>query len=516
MLFAQSDAFQPSPPYHATFFYPWYPQWTDGGHTPPRNWFSNYLPDPDPCVFDPAAELYRSTDDRILDWQLRKMAEARLEVAIASWWGRGHRTDGAIRYILTDFMDRADNPYPNLRWAIYYELESQGDPPVEKLVDDLLYIRDHYAGRRSYLRIAGRPVIFVYSEGRDTSDLAARWAEARRRTGFYTVLKVFSGYRTDPNQPDSWHQYAPANRIDKQSPYSWAVSPGFWLDGQAVRLPRDVDAFREAVVSMVAADVPWKFIQTWNEWGEGTSVEPGDPVIQTTTGAAAQDPDAPWFKNRYIEVLRETLPPLEQGTGAVDTAPVFDRGAVLNGASLQAGSIAPDQVLTVFGARFTPDARVSFNCIPAQVVFSSASQINVIVPADVAASRFAELRIDSSWPVTLPVAAAAPGLFTTDSSGKGQAQALNEDGTVNSVDVRAAAGSLVTLFATGVAVGSVAATVAGLPATDVAALSGGTAGVVRVIVRIPSAAATGDAVPVVLNSAGVPSQSGVTIAVGPP
>ena len=48
-----SDNFQPSPPFYATFFYPWYGNasinnswyhWNGLGHTPPDNWFSHFLP----------------------------------------------------------------------------------------------------------------------------------------------------------------------------------------------------------------------------------------------------------------------------------------------------------------------------------------------------------------------------------------------------------------------------------------------------------------------------------------
>lgn len=69
-----------------------------------------HLPDVDPMTFDPANELYSSFDSDILKWQLGKMAEARLEVAISSWWGRGHKTDNALRFILADVMQSAENP----------------------------------------------------------------------------------------------------------------------------------------------------------------------------------------------------------------------------------------------------------------------------------------------------------------------------------------------------------------------------------------------------------------------
>src|SRR5262245_6479977 len=69
-----SQAFQPSAPYHATFFYIWYKNpntddtwsyWTDGSNTPPNSWFSHYIPNPYPDVFDPATELYSSNNYEI-------------------------------------------------------------------------------------------------------------------------------------------------------------------------------------------------------------------------------------------------------------------------------------------------------------------------------------------------------------------------------------------------------------------------------------------------------------------
>jgi uncharacterized protein (TIGR03437 family) len=50
---------------------------------------------------------------------------------------------------------------------------------------------------------------------------------------------------------------------------------------------------------------------------------------------------------------------------------------------------------------------------------------------------------------SVPVANAAPGLFTVDFSGNGQVVALNVDDTLNSSKNPAAAGSVITLFGTG-------------------------------------------------------------------
>ena len=331
--------FQPTAPFYATFYYPWYgapaadggwSYWTGQGNKPPNTWFSHYLPDPLPARFDPSGELYSSHDAGMLFWQFGKMAEAKLEVAISSWWGPGDRTDNNFRYILTDVMKRSGNPYPNLRWALYYELESISDPTAAQIAADLNYIADNYAGQPGFLKIGGKPVIFVYAGAGDGAGMAQRWygAKALAKLPFYVVLKVFMGYKTVSPQPDSWHQYGPAMRSSNQAPYSFTVSPGFWFDssGTVARLARNLAAFRTAVGQMVKISATWKLVTTWNEWGEGTSVEPGEQVrLNTRTGHEEVDPGGAPFKNAYVQALRDLLQALEAGTGAAAMVAIGNR-----------------------------------------------------------------------------------------------------------------------------------------------------------------------------------------------
>lgn len=354
-----AGGFQPSAPYYATFYYPWYENstvdgtwsdWNNHGHKPPQNWFSQYLPDPNPAVFDPATELYSSNDDGIIYWQLRKLAEAKEEVAISSWWGQGHRTDTAFKHIITDVMNRTDNPYPNLRWALYYEKEGSGNPTVAELVSDLNYIKTNYAGQPGYLKIGGKPVIFVNNAahaGSDPLEDLSRWKQARSETGFYVVMKadpLSKGARA--LDMDGWYEYAPAEaHYRARSPYYSFVSPGFWLNGAAERLTRDAAAFETAVKSMVASDATWKLTETWNEWGEGTGVEPADEVTQTVSGKAKIKVDGYPFKNLYVDILNRNLPPLERGTGAATTtggSPVQPPATGSDPVIVAAGDIACD------------------------------------------------------------------------------------------------------------------------------------------------------------------------------
>lgn len=339
-----TTTFMPTAPYYATFYYPWYKNtatdgsysyWQDNGNTPPNTWFSHYLPDINTNAFDPANELYSSNDYNTFKWQLSKMAEAKQEVAIASWFGQGTKQDTAIKKYLNDFMKRSDNPYPNLRWALYYECEgistagapscpsSTANPTTAQIAADLTYIKDNIANSPYVIRVNDRPVIFVYGETEDSNTLT-RWHDANAQLGnyFYVVQKVFNGYATATPQPDSWHQYGPASGFGSHGSYSAYVSPGFWKDVSdptdgAVRLARDLTRFQTDVTKMVNTNVTWKLVETWNEWGEGSSVEPGTQTMIDGSGKEVADPAGAQFGNAYIQALADRLPALEQGTGRV-------------------------------------------------------------------------------------------------------------------------------------------------------------------------------------------------------
>ncbi len=288
-----SSSFQPAPPIQATFFYPWFPNaWNQGGVTP----FS---------VYQPTYGYYSSVDNAIIDQQLVLADRAHQEAMISSWWGQGHHTDTSFKHILGR-SERVGSPVPNMRWSLYYEPEGYGDPSVSQIVNDLNYMAANFFNHPGYLRVGGKPVIFIWATSSDSCAMADRWAQAKAQFGgnIHVVLKVFSGYLSCASQPDSWHQYGPANPISTHLPNSVNVSPGFWhvLEGSA-RLARDPARFEADVKTMAASNAFWKLTTSWNEWGEGTGIEP------TTQ-----------FGNIYIDILCRNLPGATPCTGGGSTA----------------------------------------------------------------------------------------------------------------------------------------------------------------------------------------------------
>jgi uncharacterized protein (TIGR03437 family) len=231
---------------------------------------------------------------------------------------------------------------------------------------------------------------------------------------------------------------------------------------------------------------------------------------------------------------------------------------VQNAASFTSGQIAPGEIIVLYGSGIGPDqlvkapvsgdstypkqladTTVAFNGIAAPIVYTWSTQISAIVPYGITGTT-AQVTVTYQGQTTaassVPVALSAPGIFTADSTGKGQAAVYNQDGiTLNSASNPAKTGDIISLFATGE--GQTTPTgVDGKPASGslpqpnlpVSVIIGGqrsqaipyvggapgqVAGLMQVNVQIPNGIQTGNAVPVVVQVGNASSQPGVTIAV---
>jgi len=267
---------QPPLPVRAAFYYPWFPEsWKQQGMDP----FTKY---------QPSLGFYDSSASATIRQHIQAMQYGGIKVGISSWWGVGTRSDTRLPGIL------ATTAGTSFRWSLYYEAESLGDPAVSQLASDLRYIRDHYAADPSFFKVGGRFVVFVYSDTADACAMATRWSAANAGINAYLVLKVFPGYKTCAAQPAGWHQYSAATAADSQAGYGYSISPGFDKANEASpRLARDLTRWAQNVRDMVASGAPFQLITTFNEWGEGTSIE------SATEWASASGYGA------YLDILHE-------------------------------------------------------------------------------------------------------------------------------------------------------------------------------------------------------------------
>ena len=243
-------------------------------------------------------------------------------------------------------------------------------------------------------------------------------------------------------------------------------------------------------------------------------------------------------------------------TPVAGTAPVASAAGVVNAASFAGGPVAPGELVTIFGAGIGPttlasleltafgfvgtligDTTVLFDGIPAPLIYASAGQTTAIVPYSVAGKTSTQMTVvyqgRTSAPVTLAVTAAAPALFSADSSGKGNGAILNQDNSPNSPANPADKGSVVVLFGTGEGQtnpagidGRIAATVFPKPLGSVKVSIGGiqadiayagaapflVAGVFQINATVPLGVASGSA-PVVVTVGNASSPAGITVSV---
>lgn len=252
------------------------------------------------------------------------------------------------------------------------------------------------------------------------------------------------------------------------------------------------------------------------------------------------------------------------------TAPLPTITAVVNAASGAQGPVSPGEIVTIFGTSTNPigpvqpvgisastlvngnvpltglgGVKVTFNGYPAAIIYASATQINCVVPYEVAGFNGFPVVVNylgqSSNGFPLQATTTVPGVFTQNGAGTGPAAILNADGrTVNGPNAAAPKGSIVSVYMTGegattpkgvdgqttcnggctslsqipIPLLPVAATVDGQPAQVVfyGEAPGLVAGLMQVNIVIPTASRSG-AVPIVISVGGNPSQSSATVSV---
>jgi len=260
-------------PLRGIFYYTWYP--------------NNWAPNGYHVSYQPTYGYYDNNDRTLINMHIDELEYAKVDVVIASWWGLDNANrrprDWAIKKCMEETDRRAESEDLNLKWAIYYELEASYNEPMDTIKADLDYLMERYVNAHEcYAHIDGKPVIFVYTRGSEdnTEAFMKKWADAVDGKWYY-VLKVFGGYKDMNYQPSSWHQYGPSTRMHKHEDASRQlvcinISPGFKHadPNKTTFLERaSEELWTDLVKEMVGSGVDWQLVTSYNEWGEGTSVE---------------------------------------------------------------------------------------------------------------------------------------------------------------------------------------------------------------------------------------------------
>ena len=282
------------------------------------NWFDENTWRQDKVPDFPAA-LYVSRDRAAMARQIEQAQSAGIDAFVVSWYGprtENNQTETNLRMLLDEAAVR------NFRIAIDFETQgpffgSSGD--VTQALRSLLAT---HANHPAYLRVDGRPVIFFWRQQRfgvgawqgmrDAVDPGRQvlWIAEGVDISFQQVFDGHHLYSVAWSADPGVHLIKWGQRVRAAS-QTWGrkiwvatVMPGYndtrTGRGDAFIRPRDDGAYYAKTWNgALASGADWVIITSWNEWPEGSYIEPSQA-----------------YGSRYLDLTRDWVARYKRGEGA--------------------------------------------------------------------------------------------------------------------------------------------------------------------------------------------------------
>ncbi len=247
----------------------------------------------------PVLGAYDSHDPKVIDQQCLWAKQAGITGFIVSWWGAHEFSDETLQRLL------AAAARHDLKVTAYVETTGGANPTAATALEEVLYLLNRYGSDPAWLRFQGRPVLFVYGRAVEEIGLPG-WNTVRE--GVEKRLPggaVFIGDRVSVPAASVFnglHEYDYAYKLAGKTPeqiraevkndFAWemdiesrlpirclTVVPGYDDHKQKDRKPlvierRDGELYRVLWEEALAAAPDWILITSWNEWHEGSEIEP--------------------------------------------------------------------------------------------------------------------------------------------------------------------------------------------------------------------------------------------------
>jgi hypothetical protein len=285
---------EPLPPQVLAFYYPWYepPDWSGGKPIADDNRIG---------------EPYSSGDPAVIDRHIEQARGAGIDGFVASWWGRESPWEANTRSLL-------ERTPPGFTFALYVEIFSPFFRTPTDLVDELDHALDTYAASDRYLRIEGRPVLYIFSSHNVLTDVGTPGTTPGYEAIWEFVRQDLAARGHDPmligeGRPfsvsdfdvfDGMHVYGTQDptqtyRLDREmalTARAWAtihggrrriwassVIPGYDDRHIPGRKPdyfprQDGRLYEEQWGAAIASHSDQALIVSFNEWMETTNIEP--------------------------------------------------------------------------------------------------------------------------------------------------------------------------------------------------------------------------------------------------
>jgi len=277
------------------FFYPWYGtpaqngkwiHWNQLGHAPPQDIASSFYP---------ARGPYSSRDPAVIAQQMQQLRQARVGVISVSWWGQGSIED-EILPTLFSFAAVAGI-------KIAFHMEPYQGQTAPSIVADIHYLLARYGSSPALYRVsmptsgdastAARPVFYLFGSSRLVpADLRTAISGLRGTPDDAIILvhspKAISATRVGADGVYTYDAMASPDALaglvgdckTARLICSPSVAPGFdnreAVSTGIIVVDRQNGARYDSMWQAVLdAGAQWVSVTTFNEWHEGTQIEPG-------------------------------------------------------------------------------------------------------------------------------------------------------------------------------------------------------------------------------------------------
>ncbi len=239
---------------------------------------------------------YDSGDDRVIEYHILLMKVAGVDGVIVDWYGLQSHNDYALLHRnttrLVEHLDRI-----GLKFAICYEDQTvtelikagrlRNDQRVDHVVREIEWLRENWFSKPSYVRVDGAPLLLSFGQsGLTDAEWSACLSKSKSRISYFSLHHRRSSAVGAFDWPLPKEGFSSIQRYYKDA--------ANWQHAIPVAYPRFVDVYVDAKVGesygrvedqsgtffsrtlelALKSSAQVVQIATWNDWGEGTVIEP--------------------------------------------------------------------------------------------------------------------------------------------------------------------------------------------------------------------------------------------------
>jgi glycoprotein endo-alpha-1,2-mannosidase len=347
------------------FYYPWYdsPNYNNDSY---RQWNHEYLPNwdkhdehvyptghhipPDDIGswYYPKLGPYSSRDPDVIDQHMKWMSSAGIDVAVTSWLPLSETAEGA--YSWDSIVPLLLNASEKYRMKLAFHLEPYKTRTSESVRSDIIYLIENYGNHSAFYRTFSKasksqkelPLFYIYDSYRISKD---EWHKVTNKNGSHTLrgtpydslligLHVNHEHRFDLQQAgfDGLYTYFASEGFSHGSTMSnWpalstfcskndmlfipSVGPGYidtrvraW-NGKNTKDRDNGNYYREHFKMAHTAKADIVSITSFNEWHEGTQIEPAVPHTENNSTYLEYDRDSDEYLEITLQMVKQYFTP---------------------------------------------------------------------------------------------------------------------------------------------------------------------------------------------------------------